>query len=213
MIIFIKIFLYSYTMRKAQFISPILILAIIIITAYLLISKAEIDRSISANINSLINPLDEITNISIQDLNYRNSLTAQILELASTINSSGTLKNTAMNKLGAEIELYDYGIIINYTKTYMSGTISKTISSSIIVPYPYLKFLNIEQNFNYNQFRTCINTNCNIDYCLNSGSDTIRYTGILTCIPAAAELNITDSSYALTLSYPYNMWNNTLRII
>lgn len=214
---FIKIFYYSIgRMKRAQFVSPIVILAVIIISSFIIMAKLEIERALSSSIASLSPIFNNITNITLQDLSFQNSLTHRVLALASSINSSGTIQDIVMAEYKAELAFYEQ-ITANYSREYICGTSKMVINNTIAVPYPYIGFQSQEQRFDANQFRTCMGTSgCgNWIECINafdSGTFDWQPAACLTS-PLRIKVRLTDSRYPLTAVYPYFMWNNSFRVV
>jgi hypothetical protein len=208
------------TIRKSQFVSPIIILAIILISTYILLSENTIDKSINAAITNLVTPLKDMENITIQDLEYQNNLTTKILTLASTINSSGTIIIQLMQEYTVNITFTTSKIVVNYAKEYKSGTARRTINNTIIVPYPYNLFLTEEQRFDSSRFRTCIGAHgCEepitlVECAAQAMSGTLNYT-LDACMPSPLriKLSMRDFRQPLTLTYPYMMWNNSFKTV
>jgi hypothetical protein len=136
-------------MKKAQFTSPIIL--ILLIAAYFMIAGqiSSVQSSLLNSRASLIKITNDIKGIEELDLEWQASLSSQALMLFSIINSSGTI-NESLESLNAIIYDYDNITLINYTKNYVYNGFGKTISGTILIPYPYFQFVRIE-----NQLREC----------------------------------------------------------
>ncbi|MFA5303462.1 MAG: hypothetical protein WC393_02910 [Candidatus Nanoarchaeia archaeon] len=180
-------------MKKAQFASPILL--ILLIATYFLMSSesSRIHSSLLKSRTNLVRITNDIKTIDELDLKWQANLTNEVLSYVYRVNSSGTI-NDYLVPLNASIYEYNEFLLVNYTKTYDYEGISKTINGTIIVPYPYFEFVEIE-----NQIRACYNTN-SLEYCV---------VGI-DIEPISAELQgttvaISNNDYVLTRKelYPY----------
>ncbi len=199
-------------MRKSQFVSPIIILAVIIISTLIISVQARIETEQQARTTDYVNITNNIILSTNEDLNYQKELTQEVLKLASTINSSGTL----ISILTREHELnlrFTHEILIEYNKSYeINGTI-RVINNTIIIPYPYNKLVSEEQRFNPVEFRNCMGTTCSsLEACTNAyDSGTIDWEPIL-CLtnPLRVRITVIDAEYSLTSDYPYNLFNDSL---
>jgi len=138
--------------KKTQFASPIIIILLIVIffTLHFELSKIEAARAKSET--TLQKIANDIKSIEELDINWQASLTKEALLLLQSINSSGTI-NELLAEKNAQINTQGELPIINYQKTYTIKDYSKTINGTIIVPYPYKEFTEIEK-----KIRECIKT-------------------------------------------------------
>ena len=200
-------------MNKAQFVSPIILLAIIIISTIIISVQTMLNNELNQDVTehgTIINVIEQITE---QDIEYKNKLTKQVLELASTINSSGTLTSILLNQ-NVTIIGFNRELIIEYIKEYNYGNYSRIVEGEIIVPYPHSQMINEELRFNNIEFGTCLGTNdcTSAQTCVNE-YDTGTYDWeLILCLsnPLKVKINIISSEYGLTINYPYVLWNNTL---
>jgi len=178
-------------MKKAQFVSPIIL--ILIIVSYFMIS-VELGSIQSALLNSRTNMLkitNDIKAVEELDLEWRLNISSSALLLLSRMNSSGTI-NTELAKFNATLFRFNNLAGLNYTKRYESSGFFKTINGTIIVPYPYYDFTQAESR---------IRTNCNpvSQACVNSNlvGSSMRSELFGTVV------YLSDSSYPLTIIYNY----------
>lgn len=203
-------------MRKAQFVSPIIILAIILISFYILWTENNIDQSMQSGLSQESRILSDINDVAEQDLEFQNNLTTSILALASTTDSSGTLITAIESNYTGVVTgvSLSNGILVNYTNAYTSasGNYTKEISSTILVPYPYAELANLVANFDASALKGCISTcnsgTCISDYgtCLNNlygGAYNWKIIGCACSNPIQLTLQITSSAYPLTTNYPF----------
>ncbi|MDD4352924.1 MAG: hypothetical protein PHN56_00550 [Candidatus Nanoarchaeia archaeon] len=159
---------------------------------------------ISANINSIQSNLlksrtnllkitNDIKAIEEMDLEWQINLTNQALQILNNINSSGTVNNK-LGLFNASVYNYNGLLLLNYTKTYYYNEIVKTINGTIMVPYPYFEFFEIER-----ELRECYNLGTALDICIADINDE----------PIVAELEgtvvyINNNDYVLSKElYPY----------
>lgn len=199
-------------MKKAQFVSPIVILAIIIISTYIIITQTQINNTIGKQITSETQMISDLENITKQDLEYQITLTQQVLELASTINSSGTISDIMQNE-NVQIT-FNNSIIVDYTNTYSIGTNEAELDNTLIVPYPYNEFLSQELRFNIGTLGTCMGTDCtDFDFCVNNNYDTELFDWepeVCLILPLRVKISITSTEHSLTNDFPYFIYNNSL---
>jgi hypothetical protein len=108
---------------------------------------------------NLVKITNDIKIIDELDLEWQANLTNIVLSYVYNINSSGTI-NDYLVPLNALIYPYGGQLLVNYTKNYDYGDYNKIINGTIIVPYPYFQFVEIE-----NQLRNCYTGN-NMEYCI-----------------------------------------------
>lgn len=198
-------------MKKAQFVSPIIILAIIIISTIILSVQTTIKSELEMNTADYGTIIDDIISVEQEDLEYQNNLTIKVLTLLSTLNSSGTI-NKILSSENAVITHAGSNVIIEYNKDYGTALINNTL----LVPYPYSNMLYEEQRFNSGTYADCMTSSCaNFESCTNNyDTGTIDWEPV-TCMtsPLRVRIRVKMSGYPLTSDFPYYLWNNTSRII
>ncbi|MBN1923179.1 MAG: hypothetical protein JW791_00270 [Nanoarchaeota archaeon] len=199
-------------MKKAQFVSPLIILAIIIISTIITLINYDIREELLTKTANQLSILNSITESNQAELEYQNQLTKTVLQLLSTINSSGTITSILGYENNTEIG-FNNEISLKYAFNYEEQGCSRVINNTIIVPYPYNKFLNQETRLDTENLGTCMGTNnCNnFESCINSyDSGTIDWQPII-CLtsPLRVKISIKDAEYPLTTDYPYIIFNNS----
>lgn len=180
-------------MKKAQFTSPIILILLIITYFMLSMQISDIQSSLLRSRTNLLKITNDIKSIEKLDLEWQANLTNKALSYVYNLNSSGTI-NENLVPLNALMYEYNGLLLVNYTKTYDFEGIIKTINGTIIVPYPYFQFVNIEK-----QIRECYRGD-NLEYCVADIND----------VPIVAELEgttvfLSNNDYVLTKKelYPY----------
>jgi hypothetical protein len=198
--------------KKTQFVSPIIILIIIIISTILITVQTLINSELQKNTQEYAKIINDIEDLTLLDLNYQNNLTNKLLQLASTINNSGTIESI----IDVKNIQFTNEIILEYSKQQRIGTSSKTFNNKIIVPYPYNSMLEQEERFNPLSFASCMGGTCtSFESCVDAyDTGTIDWEPV-TCLtnPLRIKIRVKNSEHPLTIDYPYNLWNNTILII
>ena len=202
-------------MRKTQITSPLLLLGIIILSTTIILTQNNIESTISRTATEQLEIIRNIAKITEMDLEYQLNLTNQALQLISTVNSSGTIIDI-LSKGNQIIIEFSNEIWINYVKEYKINNISKIVNNTLMVPYPYLEFVDLEQKFEEQELKDCMGTDCsNFINCVNDlDSNNIDYEPEQCIInPLRVKISIIDLTHALTITNPYQMWNNSLKNI
>ncbi|VVB74962.1 Uncharacterised protein [Candidatus Tiddalikarchaeum anstoanum] len=200
-------------MKKAQFVSPIIILAIIIVSTYIILNQRIINEAATDTIIGINPIINNLENITVQDLNFQNNITKRIIQLASTTNSSETITSIIRQEYGSSLT-FSNEIIINYARTYYIGNNSKLINNTIIVPYPYNQFLREESRLlnSLAAFGTCIGTDCtNFNTCVNNYDSLPTDWVPVSCEigpPIMVRIELINQEYPLTYNYTYHTFNN-----
>ncbi len=172
--------------KKTQFASPIIII-LLIVTFFILYSElSRIESARAKSETALLKIANDIKSIEELDINWQITLTKEALLLMQTLNSSGTI-NEILAEKNAQISIIGELPSINYEKTYETNDYSKTISGTIIVPYPYSEFTQIEK-----EIRECKKTGT-WEQCI------IGYEAELE----AGVILLSNEQYPLSESYKY----------
>lgn len=202
-------------MKKTQITSPLLLLGIIILSTTIIITQNRIESTIAKTTISQARIINDIKQITKLDLEYQLYLTKQTIQQFSTINSSGTIKDILSTENQIIIE-FGNEVWLNYTKRYELNELKKTINNILMVPYPYLTFIQKEQELEEQELKNCMGTDCsNFISCVNELDTEYLDFGPEQCIsnPLRIKITITHINYPLTLTNPYFMWNNSLKNI
>ena len=191
-------------MRKAQFVSPIIILTIIILSTIILSVETRINTEMQERIVIYSDIVDDILSSTEGELNYQNQLTKAALTAMSTINSSGTIINM-LEQEGADEVIIQEELILKYT--------INNEHTILVVPYPYSAFISEQERFNTEEFSLCMETSdcTNIQECVDAyDSENVDWEPLICLIePLRVKIILKSSDYPLTNDYPHIIWNNS----
>ncbi len=196
-------------------VSPVILFLLIVVTLLIIYYRGTIGAKTIQDSLVYSYLYSDLIKLQNMDMDYRLEVSDKAIYYMSRINSSGTVEQI-MKQYNVTNMVFDYPVRLNYVKEQCKDDKCVVFNGTIVVPYPYNEFRDLEHTLDKRSLSSCIRNDClRAEQCVNNlDTEEYNYT-LIYCFsfPTRVKIFVFKNNDPISKEYPYHMFNDSAIVL